>query len=335
MISVIMYIIFVFTAIAIIYFAKNKIANSYYSDLGDLMRIENNLKELSLKEKQIKEENLRREEDLTRIMRLYEITKDICGFLEEEKIFTNFKNGIAEFLHFEECNYLTHIASQEDSSDYEIIPLISEQENHGYLAIKGLNKDAKQILDIFIAQLVTCLKRGRLYRRVQELSITDSLTKTFTRRYGLERFEEEIRRSNELNLSLSFLMIDIDNFKSFNDKYGHLVGDVILKAVAEIIKSNCREIDLIGRFGGEEFMVILPMTTKDGALFAAERIRKSVESTSIRAFDEFINITVSIGVANFRNDANVAQELIDKADWALYRSKRTGKNKVSVYARYK
>ena len=129
-------------------------------------------------------------------------------------------------------------------------------------------------------------------------------------------------------------MIDIDNFKSFNDTYGHLVGDVILKTVADVVRSNCREIDLIGRFGGEEFTVVLPMTSKDGALFAAERIRKSIESTHVRAFDETLSVTVSIGVASFPQDAQANQELIDKADWALYRSKRTGKNKVSVYARY-
>jgi diguanylate cyclase (GGDEF)-like protein len=107
-----------------------------------------------------------------------------------------------------------------------------------------------------------------------------------------------------------------------------------LKSVADIIKSNCREIDLIGRFGGEEFMVILPMTTKDGAVFAAERIRQSIASTQIKAFDELLSIAVSIGVANFPDDTSDSQELIDKADWALYRSKKTGKNRVCVYARF-
>lgn len=326
-----MYIIFVLTLIAFILLLKDEVEKKYHLAFNDFVDLEDNFKDLVLKEKQIKEENLKKEKNLIRIMNLYEFTKEICEFLDEDKIFLNFKNGLRKFIHFDECNYLHSIESQKDSDNLEIIPLISDSENYGYLAIKGFNYKEKSSLDILIAQFITSIKRSRLYKRVQELSITDSLTKIFTRRYCLDRFEEELRRSEELSLLLSFLMIDIDNFKSFNDKYGHLVGDVILKTIAEIIKVSCREIDLIGRFGGEEFMVILPMTSKDGALFVAERIRKAIESRQIKAFDELLNLTVSIGVASFPQDDRTTQEIMDKADSALYHSKRTGKNKVSVY----
>lgn len=328
----IIYIIFVVTLIAILFSLRAKMIKRKNIVLDEFANLENNLKELASEEKQLKEANFKRENDLIKITNLYEITKDICGFLEDNKIFLSFKKGLTKFIHFEECNYLTNIDSKDDLSGFEIIPLIADTENYGYLAIKGLRHQEKTTLDILVVQFLTSIKRAHLYKRVQDLSITDSLTKISTRKYCLDRLEEELHRLQELDLSLSFLMIDIDNFKFFNDRYGHLVGDVILKTIAEIIKSSCREIDLLGRFGGEEFMVILPMTPPEGALFAAERIRKSVETTSIKAFDELLNVTISIGISSFPQDAKISQELIDKADIGLYHSKNTGKNKITTYS---
>ena len=327
----IVYIIFILTLIAIFFALSRRISNRFYLAQGDFIEVENRFKDLVLKEKQIKEDNLKKEEEVIKIMNLYEMTKEICEFLEEDKIFLSFKKGLKKFVHFKECNFLTSIVSQDSLNNFEVIPLVSDNDSYGFLTIEDFKEEERPVLEILVAQFVTSLKRSRLYKRIQELSITDSLTRVFTRKYSYDRFEEEIRRSEELNLPLSFVMIDIDNFKPFNDKYGHLVGDVILRNIAEIIKANCREIDLIGRYGGEEFMVILPMTSKDGAVFAAERIRKSIESTKIKAFDELLSVTVSIGMVSFAQDTKTSQELIDKADAALYHSKRTGKNKVSVY----
>jgi len=327
----IVYILFGLTLIAIFFVLSRRISNGFQLAQGDFIGVDNRFKDLVLKEKQIKKDNFKKEEEVIRIMNLYEMTKEICEFLEEDKIFSSFKKGLKKFVRFKECNFLTSIASQDGLNNLEVIPLTSDNDSYGFLTIEGFREEERPVLEILVTQFVTSLKRSRLYKRIQELSITDSLTKVFTRKYSYDRFEEEIRRSEELNLLLSFVMIDIDSFKPFNDKYGHLVGDVILKNVAEIIKANCREIDLIGRYGGEEFMVILPMTSKDGAVFAAERIRKSVESTKIKAFDELLSVTVSIGIASFAQDTKTSQELIDKADAALYYSKRTGKNKVSVY----
>ena len=335
MFNIIFSIIFVVSLIGLYIAIIQKFALRYKLTHGELMMLEEENRGFLAKEQRIKEENSKKEESVTKTMNLYEITKEIGEYLEEEKIFNSFKKGLNKFLKFQECNYLNSVDEQGDLSNFEVIPLVSKSKEYGYLAIKGLSEVERPILDILVSQLLVGLKRARLYELVQNLAITDSLTKAFTRRHFFNRYNEELQRSQDLNLYLSFLMIDIDNFKYFNDTYGHLVGDVILKTIADIIRLNCREIDLIGRFGGEEFTVVLPMTTKDGALFAAERIRKSIESTSIKAFDESLSVTVSIGVASFPKDAKTDQELIDKADWALYRSKRTGKNKVSAYARYK
>jgi diguanylate cyclase (GGDEF)-like protein len=328
------YLIFVLTLAGMFILLQSRINRGRNLIQNDLAEVEEAFSDLEIKEKQIEEENSKREKGVVRIANLYEATREISEFLEEDKIFSNFKNCLGKFIKFEDCSYMAKIETDKDLNNLEVMPLVSENNSYGYLAINGLAKEERPILDILVAQLTASLKRSRLYEKVQELAITDSLTSVFTRRYAFDRFEEELRRSEEFNLPLSFLMIDIDNFKSYNDKYGHMVGDVILKTTADIIKLNCREIDLIGRFGGEEFMVILPMTSKDGAIFAAERIRKSLENKKIRAFDELLTVTVSIGVASYPQDSNSGQDLIDKADWALYRSKQTGRNKVSAFAKY-
>ncbi|MDO8488781.1 MAG: GGDEF domain-containing protein, partial [Candidatus Omnitrophota bacterium] len=127
---------------------------------------------------------------------------------------------------------------------------------------------------------------------------------------------------------LSFLMIDIDNFKQFNDRYGHLVGDAILRKVSKIINETVRQIDFIGRYGGEEISIVLTETDRDQANFAAERIRQAIATPTIKVYDEEIKVTVSIGVSNFPDNAMNMQDLIELADQALYLAKETGKNKV-------
>ena len=130
-------------------------------------------------------------------------------------------------------------------------------------------------------------------------------------------------------------MLDIDHFKEYNDKYGHLVGDAILKEVAGTIKESIRQVDSVGRYGGEEFLIILTETDKNGARFAAERIRQAVESKRIKVYDEDLKATVSIGIATFPEDAEETQALIEKADKSLYRAKQTGRNRICVHGIYR
>ena len=123
-------------------------------------------------------------------------------------------------------------------------------------------------------------------------------------------------------------MIDIDNFKQFNDRYGHLVGDAILRQVAKTISQAVRQIDFIGRYGGEEISVVLAETNKEQANFAAERIRQAITAQVIKVYDEELKVTASIGVSTFPDNALNMQNLIEMADQALYLAKETGKNKV-------
>jgi diguanylate cyclase (GGDEF)-like protein len=123
-------------------------------------------------------------------------------------------------------------------------------------------------------------------------------------------------------------MLDLDHFKEKNDNFGHLVGDVILREVAHILKSNLREIDIIGRYGGEEFTIVLAGTGRNGALQVAERIRENIASAVFKAYDEVVSTTVSIGVSVFPDDGANIDSLIEAADKALYKAKETGRNRI-------
>lgn len=176
-------------------------------------------------------------------------------------------------------------------------------------------------------QVALGLRRVGLYRQVQELAIHDGLTGLLVRRHFRERLEEEAARARRRRTPLAFLMIDLDYFKGVNDSFGHLVGDVVLREVSRLIQQSVRQIDLVGRFGGEEFAVALPETDRAMALQVAERVRMGVDSTLIRAYDEEVHVTVSIGVAIFPSDASTAEHLIEKADQAMYQAKATGRNR--------
>ncbi len=182
------------------------------------------------------------------------------------------------------------------------------------------------LVDLFIAEA----QRIKLYEKVETLAITDGLTGVYVRRHLVERLEEEIGRSKRFGFHLSFLMVDIDHFKNFNDQYGHLVGDVVLRQVAETIKKNVREVDLVGRYGGEEFGVILVETEESGAFYVAERIRRAISERDFKAYDENLKVTVSIGCAAYSEKMNQNPLIIEAADSALYQAKRQGRNKVCL-----
>lgn len=181
-----------------------------------------------------------------------------------------------------------------------------------------------------LSQLELFLKRSQLYREIQELSITDGLTGVYVRRYFLERLKEELSRANISGSTLSYILLDVDKFKNINDTYGHIVGDAVLKGIAGILSQSLRSIDMCARFGGEEFCLMLPETTKEQAFAVAERIRLRVEEAKIMAYNESLACTISIGIASYPDDAEQANALIDKADKALYRAKAQGRNRVCV-----
>lgn len=153
---------------------------------------------------------------------------------------------------------------------------------------------------------------------------TDGLTEIYNHRYIFQRLQEEVKRAGRYNQPLSIMMLDLDHFKIVNDRFGHQTGDVVLHTVAQIVKRTLRNLDAVGRYGGEEFLVILPQTKLDAALKVAQRIRKKIEQE--RYHDEKLRTTISIGVAEYHGESG--EELIAQADRMLYQAKDRGRNRV-------
>jgi diguanylate cyclase (GGDEF)-like protein len=174
-----------------------------------------------------------------------------------------------------------------------------------------------------------------VYQNAEKLSNIDSLTGLFNRRYFETALDRELSRARRFNTYLSLLFLDIDDFKHYNDSYGHVAGDKALKSVAQVILKSKRMIDVACRYGGEEFVLILPNTSKSGALVMAERLHKQVEmlrpvpkaSTNLKEA-----ITITGGLSTFPQDANNREDLILKADEALYKGKQAGKNRIDLYS---
>ena len=197
---------------------------------------------------------------------------------------------------------------------------------------ENLPEEQVKTLAIVADQLALQLSRIHLYQQVESMAVTDTLTGLFVRRYFPARAQEELARAKRHGLSCTLLMADLDHFKQKNDTYGHLVGDVILREVAQLLKRNMREIDLIARYGGEEFILLLVETTVDQAMPITERLRQLVEIHPIRAYDELLSQTISVGVAAVPGDAQELEALIERSDQALYAAKRAGRNTVVRYS---
>ncbi|MDD5044438.1 MAG: GGDEF domain-containing protein [Candidatus Omnitrophica bacterium] len=284
---------------------------------------------------QLSEDNKGVNKEVEETQTLYELTKDMCRFFDEDKIFNVFKDATGKFVKLKDSQFVKQDKLESLGPEYRLIPLDMENKNLGYLAVNGLSEADEEKFSILTQQYLLAVRRAVLYKGIQELAITDSLTGALSRRYSAERLIEEVDRSNRFKLEFCVLMADIDHFKKYNDQYGHLVGDAVLKEVVGIIKENLRHIDLVSRYGGEEFLMLLPETSKENGTLVAERIRAKIEAHKIYAYDETIQVTISIGVASFPEDSRDVQELTDKADWALYRCKNTGRNRVCAYKVYK
>jgi diguanylate cyclase (GGDEF)-like protein len=188
--------------------------------------------------------------------------------------------------------------------------------------------DDCRLLQSIAAQTTVAIQNADLYA----LAMVDGLTRLYVRRYFDARLEEEIRRSQRFDTSFSVIMMDIDNFKSLNDRYGHLVGDRVLQAVADVVRSELRGVDTAARYGGEELAMILPRTQMIEAYNVAERIRAGIEALEVRGDARPVAVTASFGIASYpESGAGSREDLVRRADRALYRAKRTGKNRVELY----
>ncbi len=187
-----------------------------------------------------------------------------------------------------------------------------------------------ELLRAIVPQIAVLIDRAGLKHKAgefEQLSVTDALTGLLNRRYLEERLTEEIKRSNRHGFPMSFMMIDVDDFKSYNDNFGHPAGDKALQTVGSCLKETLRGADVAARYGGEEFSILLPQTNSEEAAVIAERVRERVEKVC------FPNrrITISIGVASCSLSLNSPRDLVSAADKALYAAKRKGRNNVQIY----
>jgi len=181
-------------------------------------------------------------------------------------------------------------------------------------------------LTILAEMMAIAMENASLYKESERLAITDYLTGLYNTRYLYTALEKEIQRCNEFNESFSIIFFDIDDFKKYNDAYGHQSGDQLLQELAVLVIKNCRNTDIIARYGGEEFVIILPESEFDGAALVAERLKTSVEKHTFKINEEECKgkITISLGIATYPKDATNIQGLINAADINLYREKRIG-----------
>lgn len=195
---------------------------------------------------------------------------------------------------------------------------------------KSFDKTSLKLFLAIAPQLAIAIDRAMLKDKAGEfetLSVTDPLTGLLNRRYIEARLLEEVKRSNRHGFPMSFLMLDVDNFKSYNDQFGHPAGDDALRLVGNVIRETLRGADVAARFGGEEFSILLPQTTNDEAVAIAERIRHNIEQTRF----EYRVVTSSIGIASCSAELCASADLVAAADKALYEAKRRGRNRVQSF----
>jgi len=218
------------------------------------------------------------------------------------------------------------------------VPLRLRDQTPGYLAVFRERGDARydaedvRLLTLLAAWTAMALENMRLAQNVEKLAVTDDLTQVYNYRFLKSALRREIKRASRYHQDLALLMVDVDNLKSYNDRHGHLRGSFLLREMAGLFATHVRSWDLVAKYGGDEFTVILPQTNLAGALAAGERLRAAVEGHRFPLARPG-EITVSIGVAAFPMDGQTTSALIETADRALYLAKQRGRNQVGNSAR--
>lgn len=217
------------------------------------------------------------------------------------------------------------------------IPLVANDKICGILYIddfKPRKFKAREVkfLRLMAVHATLAIEKARLMEKIEQMAITDELTGLYNHRFFVKSIEEEMERARRYNHPLSLMMSDIDHFKKYNDTYGHLKGDQVLKMVSGVLKEHTRKGDIVARYGGEEFAKVFVETEKSEAVNAVERLREAVEKSRLNLDETGLGsrVTISIGVASFPEDAENMNDLIEKADNALYKAKGEGRNRVCV-----
>ncbi len=296
-----------------------------------------------------------------RVEATYHISKENAKLIQEKlvrenffKQFNNLRNNgqvpnvVAKLAL--PINFPAEQALQLQTVNYFLIPLFSRaipasagtattisknRELLGALAIEGefLDAEKNEIFRFFVQGLASAVENGVLHQEVKELSITDALTELYNRRYFFQRFEEELKRAKRFSLPLSFIISDIDNFKDYVDNNGHQMGDFALKTLGRLAKASIRSIDVVGRYGGDEFAYFFPNTDVKEAESVIRRVQERIRKHTFPGKPAFCHLTLSFGASGFPANGQDNEELVRKADEALFLAKRRGKDKICIYGR--
>jgi diguanylate cyclase (GGDEF)-like protein/PAS domain S-box-containing protein len=222
------------------------------------------------------------------------------------------------------------------TQSYLGVPLLLRDKVIGVISMQSIKPyvytpDHIRLLETIATQAAIAIDNARLYEEAQRAATTDFLTGLLNRRELFNRAEMEFERARRYRHDLAVMMIDIDHFKTVNDTYGHLAGDQALRVLSRICQENMRLVDVVGRYGGEEILILMPETDHEHAMLAAERLRQQIEAMKVETESGDVTMTVSIGVADFNRDRTLTLEtLIGRADAALFAAKDAGRNRVSI-----
>ncbi len=264
-----------------------------------------------------------------------------AAYVPEGASVTNFRDVIRETLDYWKPIHLEKLGTETPSfvherTGYNIVTSLVRGKQHQWRVFLFFFNNSKSHLATLNRSLLTSLSK-QVYLMIENhslfnLAVTDEKTQLYNARFFSYRLQNELLRAKRYKRDVSLLVIDIDFFKKFNDTYGHLVGDWVLKNVAKTLKSVFRVCDLVARFGGEEFIVFCPETNKNQARIAAERARQAVEKLVLEVGQgKTASVTISIGIATFPGDGGTQTEITKFADEALYAAKKNGRNRVEVY----
>ena len=215
------------------------------------------------------------------------------------------------------------------------LPVRSVHSVFGVIQLMGIDLQIYEQNELFLRTIADyaaiAIDNARAVRRIQELSITDDCTKLYNQRHLFTVLDEEVHRSTRFGYEFSLLFLDLDHFKSVNDNYGHLVGSKLISMVGQCLRENLRLIDAAFRYGGDEFAILLPQTSRDSALFVARRIAGAFHIRDWRPEENVsIQLRASIGIAGFPLDAATPQDIVQRADELMYLVKQSGRDNIAV-----
>jgi len=253
--------------------------------------------------------------------------------LEHDVVLKSIKNGQAERIKVPKNIKIDGVLTHFFPSEVFIEPIEFKGINLGILvAATGANmadEHTERLLELFSRSIGLAINNAMTHSKFQRLAAIDGLTEIYNRRFGMDRLKEDFSRAIRDSTNLSVAMVDIDHFKKVNDTYGHLVGDKAIILTTSLIKGSLRDGDIVIRYGGEEFLIILHGANSDDAVIVCERIRHKVNDSILKEGDQRIHLSVSIGVSSFpEQEVHKEVELIDMADQALYHAKNNGRNQV-------